>query len=611
MRAFAPIALASLILLSLIPLRAETELMPLSEIRPGMTGVGITVFDGSAREEFTVHILGVLRNVMGPRRNIIVARLEGGPLAETGVIQGMSGSPVYIDGRLIGAVSYSLGSFPKEPIAGLTPIEEMVESDSAPTSMVGHQPAALRLPVTQGDLRDLIRQAFRRVKPFSEQPSKVQALGLNPTEAGRLGTLLRPIATPLALTGFVPELHDFWKSEFNGRGFVTAVGSSAVEQEISDARLKPGDSVGASLIRGDFAMTGTGTVTMVEGDRVYAFGHPFYNLGPTRFPMTRATITALLPSLATSSKIAAIGDVLGTFDQDRSTGIFGTLGPSPKMVPVTIFLESSERNLRQTFKFEIVDNPLFTPLLTYVSVLNTFRSWTQEVGATTYLVKGRTQVQNRADVLFNDIYTGTDASLDAAAAIAAPLVTLLANDFAPVTLNGLDITITSVEEPRTATLQRVWLDASRLRAGDTVPLKVLSRTYGGADVLETVMVEIPPNASGRLQILVSDATQLTQRERQQGRAPGSAQTLDQMIQALNDVRRNNRLYVRLLQPTAGAVVNGEILSSLPLSVLAVLEGDRSGGGLVRLHEATLREWQIQTDFSISGFRLLTLDVEAG
>lgn len=611
MRPFAPIVLASLIFLSLIPLPAATERMPLGEVRPGMIGVGITVFDGSAREEFTVHILGVLRNVMGPRRNIIVARLEGGPLAETGVLQGMSGSPVYIDDRLVGAVSYSLGFFPKEPIAGLTPIEEMVESDSAPASMARRQPVALQLPVTQDSLRDLVRQAFRRVQPFAAQPSKVQAVGLNPTEAGRLGTLLRPIATPLALSGFVSELHDLWESEFNGRGFVTTVGGSAVEQEMSDPRLQPGDSVGASLIRGDFAMTGTGTVTMVENDRVYAFGHPFYNLGPVRFPMTRASITTLLPSLAISSKIAAIGHTLGTFDQDRSTGIFGTLGPGPKMVPIKIALESAERNLRQTFKFEIVDNPLFTPLLTYVSVLNTFYSWTQEVGATTYLVKGRAQVQNRADVLFHDIYTGTDASISAAAAIAAPLVALFANDFAPVTLNSLDITITSIEEPRTATLQRVWLDASRLRAGDTVPLKVLSRTYRGADFLETVMVEIPPNASGRLQILVSDAIQLTQREQQQGRTPGTAQSLDQMIQALNDVRRNNRLYVRLLQPTPGAVVNGETLPSLPFSVLAVLEGDRSGGGLVRLLEATLGEWQIQTDFAISGSRLLTIDVEAG
>ena len=598
-------------MLSLVPLPGATARMPLDEVRPGMTGVGITVFEGTEREEFAVKVLGVLENVMGPRRNIVVARLEGGPLAETGVIQGMSGSPVYIDDRLVGAVAYALGSFAKEPIAGITPIAEMVETDGAPAVVARHQGARLQVPVTQDSLRTLVRDAFRRVRPFADQPSDVRAFGLEPVEAGRLGTLLRPIATPIALSGFVSEIHDLWASAFNGGGFVTTIGGGAVLQDDADAPLQPGDAVGASLVRGDLVMAGTGTVTMVEDDRVYAFGHPFYNLGPVRFPLTRASVTTVLPSLAISSKIAAVGEVLGTIDQDRATGIFATLGPGPQLIPVRISLESADRDLSQTFEFEIIEDPLFTPLLTYTGVLNTFFSWTRRVGATTYTVDGTARLRDHTDVTVRDIYTGTTAPVGAATAFMAPLTSLLENDFERVVIEGIDIAITSIEELRTATLERVWFDAARPRAGDSVPLRVLTRSYRGAERVETVMVDLPPHAVGRLEILVSDAAQLTLRERQQGRAPRNAESLDQMIRALNDARRNNRLYVKLLSPAAGAVVRGEALPSLPPSVLAVLEGDRRGSGLLRLHQATLGEWQVQTDHVVSGSRLLTIDVEAG
>ena len=611
MRPFAPIIFAFTTLLSLAPLSGTTAQMPLSEVRPGMTGVGLTVFEGTKREEFGVRILGILENVMGPRRSIIVAHLEGGPLKETGVIQGMSGSPVYIDDRLVGAVAYALGSFAKEPIAGITPIAEMIEADRAPDHRARHQGIPLQLPVTQDSLRTLVRDAFRRVRPFADQPSDVRAFGLEPVEAGRLGTLLHPIATPIALSGFVSEIHNLWASAFNGGGFVTTIAGRTVLQDNADELLRPGDAVGASLVRGDLSMAGTGTVTMVDNSRVYAFGHPFYNLGPVNFPMTRVSVTTVLPSLAISSKIAAIGEVLGTIDQDRSTGVFGTLGPGPRLIPVRISLESADRDLRQTFEFEVVEDTLFTPLLTYTGILNTLFSWTRQIGATTYIIDGTAHLQDHADITVNDIYTGTTAPIGAATAFMAPLSTLFENDFERIVLEAIDITIVSIEEPRTATLERVWFDVDHPKAGDTVPLKVLTRSYRGATRVETVMVDLPEYAVGSLEILVADATQLTQRERQKGLSLRNAENLDQMIKALNDMRRNNRLYVKLLSPAAGAIVRGKTLPSLPPSVLAVLEGDRRSGGLVRLRQATLGEWQIQTDYVVSGSRLLTIDVEGG
>ena len=592
-------------------LPATTARMPLEEVRPGMRGVGLTVFEGSRREEFGAEVLGVLRNVMGPRRNVIVARLSGGPLAETGVIQGMSGSPVYVDDRLIGAVSYALGSFPREPIAGITPIGEMAASDANRTEVV--RPATLppAFPATPADVQAVIGAAFDGARPFARQPGHVRALGLPPAAGRRLGTMLRPIATPVVLSGFDPRVRELWTAAFRGSGFVTAVGAGQTPRPPAAAPLQPGDTIGATLVQGDLTLAGTGTVTLVDDGRVYAFGHPFYNLGPIRFPMTRATVTTLLPSLALSSKIAAIGEVVGTLDQDRSTGIFGALGPGPAMVPVRVTLHEPARSLTREFAFEVVEDRLFTPLLTYTGVLSTLLSWTRERGASTYALSSTTRVRGHTDVAFEDIYSGDTALFGAAGAIANPLTTLLNNRIAPLEVDGIDIDITSAETPRTATIERVWLDAPRVRPGDAVRLHVLARGYGGAELIETVTVDIPRHAAGRMQLLVSDAPQLNARELRETRSARTSGTVEQIIRTLNATRRNNRLYVKLLSSRPGAVVRGAPMPALPQSVLAVIEGDRSGSGLRPLSQATLGEWEIRTDHAVSGSRMLTVDIEAG
>jgi len=610
MRVSSPLVLVCLVILCLAQLPAETARMPLDEVKTGMTGVGVTVFQGAEREEFDVEILGVLTNVMGPQRNIIVARLSGGPLATTGVIQGMSGSPVYIDQRLVGAVSYSLGSFSKDAIAGITPIEEMVATDAAARAVVSRTPGWLRMPGIEQDLAAVVREAFGSVQPFAQRPSDIRGFGLPSSEAGRLGTLLQPIATPLVLNGFAPELQSLWTAALGAGGLATTVGGTMTAEtqlELAGQPLEPGDAVGVSLVQGDLTMAGTGTVTMVEGDRVYAFGHPFYNLGPARFPMTRAHVTTLLPSLAISSKIAAIGEVIGTIDQDRSTGIYGSLGPGPKMIPVRMTLNTG-RDIERTFSFEIIDDPLFTPLLAYTTALNTFVTWTRDLGPRTYAVSGTARLQNHESVRIDDIYTGDTASVVAASAIASPLATLFANDFEPVEIEGIDVVVTAFEERRAATLERVWIDAVRPQTGDEVPLRILSRSHRGAELLETVMVRIPPHATGRLVIEVSDAATLRLRERQEGRSPAEANTLEQLIRNLNETRRNNRLYVRLIRTDPGAVDRGEPLPSLPGSILAVLEGNRSSGGLGRLREATLGEWELVGDHVVSGSRRLSITI---
>ena len=597
----------------LLPLSAASPVMPVSEVKAGMVGTGRTVFTGTAVEEFKAHILGVLENAMGPSRNLILARLEGGPLAETGVIAGMSGSPVYIDGRLVGAVSYSLGAFSREPIAGITPIDEMVDA----TRSTSRRPAASRasaqlvLPLSSASLASTLQQAFGRTSPFAQSPSDVRFAGaLTGSWTGvQIGTMLRPISTPLVMGGFRGDVADLVSSGFAASGFtpMSTGGASAPKADV-DRRLAPGDAVGVGLVSGDLSLGGTGTVTSVDGARVYAFGHPFYNLGPTTFPMTRAWIHTLLPSLMSSSKLGSLGEVIGTFDQDRATAIAGTLGAGPSMLPITLTLDT-DRGPSRTFHFSVVRDQLFTPLLTYISVVNTLRSYEREFGTSSFMVKGRAEVAQHEEIAFEDLFTGDSPSLEAASYIASPITFLLKNDFEPVEINKLDLTIVSSESARTAVLERVWLDAPSARPGRSVPLKLLVRTAAGADVLHTVNVAIPANATGPLTLMIADGTRLAQIEQRETRLQQQPQDAAQLVKAFNKARKNNRLYVRLVSSDAGAVVAGESLAALPASVLAIFDADRSGSNVTPLRNATLGEWAIPTDYAVSGARFLSLPLD--
>ncbi len=575
-----------------------------------MIGVGETVFQGTELEKFQVHIIGVLRNVQGPRRNLILAKLEGGPLAQTGVIAGMSGSPVYVDGRLIGAVSYSIGAFSKEPIAGITPIAEMIDATSMPPRRTISAQARVELPVTREGFAAAIRSTYAQLAPFADRPADVQAIGLPSSTAvslSQLGVMMRPISTPLVMSGFDAPTAAWMASTFRDAGFSPALGGAGGDAPKSTEPLRPGDAVGVSLIGGDAQMGATGTVTHVDGDRLYAFGHPFFNLGPTTYPMTRAYIYTSLPSLMESFKIATLGDVIGTIQQDRATAIAGSLGKGPDVVPMSITL-TSDRGGARTFTYSLVNDQLFTPLLAYVALFNTLGSYERQFGAATFKVKGRVAVDKHADLAFEDVFTENPAA-GASAYVAGPLAMLLSNDIEPITVKDVELTIASAEEPLSARIERVWLDDIKPRAGRTVSLKVLTRSYRGAEKISTIPIELPANASGQLSILVSDGRQLNQIEQREMRRSLQPQSVTQMIRLLNDTHRNNRIYVRLLSGTPGAIVNGEALTSLPPSVLGVLEGDRNGGDFTPIRSAPLGQWELPMDTAVVGSRVLTIDVE--
>ena len=448
---------------------AQTTYLPLDQVRPGMIGVGRTVFSGTKLEDFKVEVLGVMRNVIGPKRNLILARLEGGPLAKTGVIAGMSGSPVYIDGKLMGAVSYSLGQFSTEPIAGITPIAEMIDAthdarrDAGDAS--GRDVGAADAARAAGDLvaRSRPREAVCR-----RAVAGAGAVGRRRRICGRMSAMLRPIAVPMIASGFDASVFDPISPALVGRRL-----RADVERRNRPAPacpppttrpLQPGDAVGVALLTGDFELGATGTVTHVDGDRVYAFGHPLYNLGPTQFPMTRAEVQVVLPSLMASSKLASFGEVVGTVQQDRATAIAGRLGPAPSLIPVTITL-NSDRGPSRTFNFGVVRDFTFTPLLTYLSVANVLTSYERGAGPASFAIRGSASIRSEGDLSFEDIFSGDQPAGGAAAYVAGPLTALLKNSGENVEVEKIALTIDASEQQRSARIERVWLDTTRPRAG--------------------------------------------------------------------------------------------------------------------------------------------------
>src|SRR5262245_4909397 len=316
---------------------------PVDQVKPGMVGTGRTVFAGDTQEEFRANIVGVLQNAIGPRRDLIIARLDGGPLATTGVIQGMSGSPVYLDGKLLGAVSYSLGAFPREPIAGITPIGEMVDAVNAAGPRGADRSLAVEWPATPAAVYSTLGRILARASaPLGALPGDAQIIG--PGSLADLAPTLRPIGAAMVLGGLAPSIDRDLRQALS----VPAVGQSGSPGTGSPNQpLRAGDPVGLSLIHGDLEVGATGTVTYVDRDRVYAFGHPFLNLGTTSFPMTRARVLTVLPSLQISMKLASMGPVIGTMSQDRTTAVGGTLGTAPRELEINLALSSTRGPTRR------------------------------------------------------------------------------------------------------------------------------------------------------------------------------------------------------------------------------------------------------------------------
>lgn len=580
---------------------AAQELMPLDQVKPGMKGVGRTVFSGSKIEPFDVEIIGVLENAVAPKHSMVMARLSGGPLANTGVIAGMSGSPVYIDGKLLGAVAYGF-PFSKETIAGITPAADMISatSTSAPRAAATKLSAPKQWPTREGLFDPRI---FRQV--LQERMG-----ALRPMASGAAGRNLAPLALPLTFGGFDPGAFGTVRELFSDAGFQPVLGGSSTGTGEALPDLEPGSPVGVSLVEGDLDLSATGTVTFLQGDRVYAFGHPFYNLGPTQFPMKKAYVFGVFPSMYQSWKIANARELIGTLDQDRTTAVAGRLGPTPRMIPVKVSLATSRGETRQ-FSFRMVDDELFSPLLAYASLISVLQSNERALGTSTMKVVADFTFAGGRKVHLEDLYTEEQPALHSATLVAAPLAYVLSNNFESVAVEGVDVKITSLETIQSATIERAWIESEGpVRPGSTLPLRILLRSYRGDNIAHTVPLEIPENArEGTYQVLVADANTLDALDQRDETKAFVPRNLDQLLRAINSFRPSSRVYTRLSRAGEGAFVSGEYLPALPPSVLSVLRGAERSAGDAPLRWTTLTEQQLDTGLAIRGSRTLSVSVK--
>lgn len=586
-------------LLCAAPPLAGEELFPLADVRPGMKGVGRTVFAGSTIESFDVEIIGVLDNAVAPKHSMVMARLTGGPLANTGVISGMSGSPVYIEGKLLGAVAYGF-PFSKETIAGITPAADMI----AATSTAAPRSAATKLSIpTQWPTRE----GLFNPKVFTDFLKERLAVAA-PSLGGGRG--FAPLALPLSFGGFDAGAFGTIRDLFAEAGFQPVMGgttSSTDPTPLPD--LEPGSPVGVSLIEGDLDLSATGTVTFLDGDRVFAFGHPFYNLGPTQFPMKKAYVFGVFPSMYQSWKIANARDLIGTLEQDRTTAVAGRLGPAPRMIPVKVQLVTSRGETRD-YSFRMVDDELFSPLLAFSSLMSVLQSNERAMGTSTMRVSADIVFSGGRQVHIEDLYTEEQPARHSATLVAAPLAYVLSNNFESVDVESVDVKVASEEKIQSATIERAWVDGEGpVRPGSTIPLRVLLRTYRGENISQTLPLKVPENArGGTYQVLVADANTLDALEQREANKLFSPRSLDQLFRAINAFRPSSRVYARLSRPGEGAFISGEYLPSLPPSTLSVLRGAERGAGDVPLRFATLAEERLDTGLAISGSRTLSVTV---
>ncbi len=567
-------------------LSAQTAFFPLKDIKPGMHGTGRTVFSGARIEEFQVEILGVLENI-GPKESLILARLSGGPLAETGVLQGMSGSPVYIGERLVGAVAMAF-PFAKEPIAGIRPIEDMLRvsnSNSEPTRQA-------RVSLASGDLTAMLGK---------------------PEEA--LGGEMRmvDIATPVSFGGFTRATIEHFAPQLRALGLEPRQGVSSgghLETGMGNpAALQPGSMISVQLMTGDLSIGADGTLTYIDGGKVYAFGHRFLSVGPTELPFARSEVLTLLPNVASSFKISSPKEWMGTISQDRNTAIAGEVGRRAHMAPISISLAHGGNKIER-YEMQMVNDRFLAPFLMQIAVFSAIDSTERTLGAATYSVRGEIEFQGNAPPLkLNNMYSGdANTAQQVSLSAAIPLAYVLQSGFSSLEVKKVEMHIDSFDEKKQLQIDQVVAAPREVRPGEKVRVTAVLVGDNGAEVTRTVDYPVPVGAApGPLCFTVSDGNLANLSELAQivGGTPRSAERL---VANVNRLRANTKAYVRVWRPEPNFQLEGEDFPDPPPSLALILGASQTAATQARNSKVT--ELEISAgDAVITGGKTVQVEVK--
>jgi hypothetical protein len=579
--------------------------LSLSDVREGMRGTAMTVFNGTEAEEFNVEIIGVVPGAIGPKQDLIIGRISGGKAERTGVFAGMSGSPVFVNGKLIGAISYSF-PFSKEPMCGITPIEQMIsifEQQSRPTAV--SEPRVLSF----GEMASTEWMPEFRKGVSSE--SIVAAGSGSSMFASVAGQAFRPIGTPVTFNGISQKVLDMYAPQLMQAGLIpvaAAGGSAAIgPMKVADATtLVGGDSVAMQLSRGDFSMAASGTVTLRDGDRVYAFGHPFLSLGSSELPMSESSVVTVVPNVNNSFKLAVPTAMVGTMTQDRATGVYGKLGQAPKMIPVTITMETS-RGRKEAFKFEIVKDSFLTPLLVNMGIANVLVAQERMLGDSLIGISGTMAVKDAGSIKIERRFSGPQAIGMAAGSMAGPVAVLFRSGFEGFDIDSINVELSSQDGSRIASLDRISVDRTTVKAGETVEVQAYASTNTGKHLMQRIPIQIPRDTpAGSFSIMVGDGNAVQQASSTKEFVP---RTLSELVRTFNQIKFPDRMYAQLFRTSAGAIVGANEMPGLPPSVLATLNNERATGGIKPAVRSVVSEIAVApSEFIISGSQTLTIEV---
>lgn len=548
---------------------AAAELMPVSEVKKGMKGYGLSVFEGNTVEKFDVEIIGVL-NRIGPGQDLILATVDGPAIRRAGVIAGMSGSPIFIDGKVIGALAYAW-DFSKEPVAGITPIHEMLKIAEAESSAPALAAAAPRMSA-QAFLESMANRDNTKV--FDDLVK-----GMTARQVSTIGGARR-IAIPLSLGSFAPETIARFGAHFDQMGFVSvptgsASGARANSPASSQKVFKPGDAVGAVLVNGDFSVAASGTVTHVDGDRVYAFGHPFLDMGEISFPMAEAEVVGFLPSVARSFKFSNSGRIVGALRQDRAPGIMGILGAEAAMIPVELTVEGT--GAPKHYNVNVVRHPQLSPLMIAMAADSVVANSQRAAGERTVVLESEIRVKGFAEpIRLREGWAGAQARQAIPQYLAVVAGYLISNEFQSTELESVKVHLRHDDELKIArvTEATVETDDGRVSPGDTVRVRTVLKPYRGESFVEMFELKIPEDQTpGSAYLLIGSGTVANQIDFTL--VPPDPRTLEQVVGVLGRLRPSTDLTVGLYATSDGAVTAGVYLPNLPPTMRAVVKGDTS------------------------------------
>lgn len=563
-----------------------------------MRGVAYTVFEGVKPESMDVEVLGVLHNVNGPKGDIILVRLHGQKVEYTGVVAGMSGSPVYLDGKLAGALAFRIGEFSKEPIAGVTPIADMLE-----ISALDRSPA---------EETSAIKPLVNSVAGKTSGPGENYALAGSDSVGRDFSNYLKPIETPLVFNGFSEQAIHLFSGQFASAGIVPVMGAGSVSNDKQPEPLEAGSAISAILVRGDMDIEATCTVTYVDPQRLLACGHPLLQFGSVDLPMNKAEVLATLPSPLNAFKIVNTTEAVGTFVQDRHTGIMGVFDRQPEMIPVELTIHSSTGS--KEFHYEVLNNPKLTPVALMVTVFNALHGVNEFGEEISYRLSGSIGVKGFPEVtmrnMFSPIENGQPSAMQAALSLGERFGRIYDNPYNAPAIRGVKLDFDLVRERRWARLESARTDVTEARPGQDIMLETVLAPYRGERIVRQIPVKIPTSASkGTLRILVSDGETLDRISRGNP-AFGRKLDLASTIALLNKEHSNNRVYVSLLEADPEARVADKVMPTLPISIMNVMDGMRGNQEMVVSGESNVDETATAPlDYVVSGAQLLTVTVK--